>query len=247
MVDKKIYAVVLAIVVIFLAVKLLDNGPSTYSEVLPEAGYCISNGLEPSYTTIEENGLEPVEYCRLQDFCEVFEATSVLTSEPFNQSILDEIEVKYFDYDCFQEEAQHTQRDFGREIPINLNVKSKFICCNKKVENGEEFCEPNICGGRFTGAKDEFGCNLYGVQLCHVGTSCSLQLGKQVCDPAPSCDWETEETTGTTFFTKLDNCGVKLEDVCGKTVLSGAHTFDYNYANKNFVQGCGGMIVNQSG
>lgn len=217
--DKTIYWIAVLLIVIYLHSN--QSIKPAHQNVLPEAGYCISNHLEISYTTISSKDYQPYEYCQLDRFCELYEATSVLNTEVFDQELLDDFESDWESkgYECFQDEAKHSQREFNRDIPNGTYVKSKFLCCYNSTKHGTGKCEGNVCNGRYTGITDDYGCKLYAKQLCRISTNCELTGDRLICDPQPytggSCTFVTSQLYGKTTFTKFTDCNLEAEEICG--------------------------------
>lgn len=260
--DRRIYLVIGVIFLALLFFKNIDEFRDS-ATVLMEAGYCIEKNQDVSYTSISYGDISiPYEYCKIEKVCDEFVTLSVLNDEQFDNAILEETQLKWEEdnYKCFQDNARHTQRDFEFELVAGDLVKSKILCCNKKdeTENNETFieteCNPNDCNGRFTGILDEYGCRLYAVGLCYLATTCdetNNETTAVVCSPQPkqfnSCESEINDVGGLTYFTKLDNCGLNVIEVCGTikeicvTENCGERTnVEYNFPSSEFIGGCGG-------
>lgn len=250
--EKLIYLVLLILLgsVLVLNTNIIEK--SKYDEVLPDAKYCIERDLELSFNTITEEGdSSPVEYCKLDDFCEVFEASTVKEFNNFEETLLEQKKNQVPNMFCFEDEAKNTQRNFEGLLQ-GEKVKSKFLCCNSKEP--EIRCKPNDCGGSFLGQTDEEGCKIYAKEVCKAGTNCkSLGGGERVCDPQPfgdDCMWETKESFGDTHFTTFNNCGLEIEQVCGTVANYRCTKFSkdlcdlsYGIPTGKFVSGCGGHVV----
>lgn len=249
--DRRVYLVIAIIFIVLFAYKNIDQFKDN-ATVLMEAGYCIVEKEDISYTTIILNGFSrPYEFCEMDKVCDEFDSVSVLIDQEFDNT-LDKLQTKWeeSDYVCFQDNAKHTQK--GPESIANQSLKSKILCCNQKPEDYiEKDCKPNTCGGRFTGAIDEFGCKLYAVELCHFATTCTTDNESTICNPQPkqygSCDVEVKDIEGLTYFTKFTNCGLRDTEVCGTIKkycvderCSKKENVEYNYNSGDFIEGCGG-------
>jgi len=241
------------ICLIYLAY-LSTEEPKEMKAILPEGGFCIQMGLPISYTTIDvDDGYFPIEYCKLSDFCEEYEYSVVLDNEEYDQENLDEFTLfmQESEYTCFQDEAQHTQRYSDVNIPTGRFAKAKFACCSKDPIF-QEGCAPNSCDGRITGKTDYFGCSIYGKEICRISTSCEGDgEGNILCDPHPYdggvCSWSTLQEVGNTFFIEFNQCGLKVEEVCGTTrqyccdvSCTRTCTAEYDYPTGRFIDACGG-------
>ncbi len=240
--NKMIYLFALLVSAVFLVNNIIDDGPLQYSQVLPEAGYCIEKGKEVSYSNILNGETKTTEYCRLQDFCEEFEAITIDKGDTFDEVSLNLKKLKLPDHTCFADTAKH----------VNNSLTSKFMCCNPNNVT-QTNCQANTCGGRYTGSKDSSGCKLYAIELCGIQTNCSLgEKGViQSCTNEPSstgCNYKTEKTTGITYFDSLVGCGdLKVLDTCGKVVKNTCNNeeetncdLEYKHTTRTFVEGCGG-------
>src|SRR6056297_1147496 len=178
----------LLIVGLFLMYQLLSSNPLT----IPEAGYCLEKNLETSYTTVKYyNGTkEAVEYCSLETFCDYSTVSVVNEDEEFNQQLLDDFASIYEDqgYECFQDEAPHTQRAssllFSKPESRQL---AKFVCCTTNNPEGN-LCPGNTCNGRYTGYMDTNDCRIYAVEQ---GFNDEGFMKITTCGGNPSMiDWE---------------------------------------------------------
>lgn len=252
MVENRTLWWILAIMILIVLHISINGKQDNYSEILPEAGYCMELGKEVSYTTMEYNDSAiPIEYCKIQDFCNEFEVSSVPDFEEFDQELLDKTQELWesVNYTCFQDEAKNTQRN--QDIESGSNIKSKFLCCNKDGDIKEKSCEENICNGRYTGVTDKHGCKIYAIELCEIETTCDIDGDKLLCDPQPyndgTCMWKTAQDYGKTYFTEFDSCGLEVEEPCGtmkkyccdKTCTIPC-TIEYIHKTDKFIKGCGG-------
>jgi hypothetical protein len=220
---------------------------TVYDEVLPDASYCLEEGLNVSYATIGTDTTAPIEYCPLEDFCDRYEVSIALEGEPFDNAKLSNLETKWDEQgSCFQDEAKHTQRN--TDNPEGKQVNAKFLCCTQDI-----VCEPNTCGGTYTGVKDDYGCKIYALEICKAETTCKSIGGKTVCDPQPfinGCTWKTKTEFGDTYFTEFNDCGLEVEQPCGTvsnyrcsedpTILC---PLQYTMKTGKYVEGCGGAKI----
>jgi len=136
--------------------------------VVPEAGYCIEKDLPTKYTTITHaNGTkENYEYCPLQTFCDEYMSSTVVEGEPYNQTLLNNVKTNYENrgYECFMDEAPHTQRETNIFLGENEELVTKFVCCTD-LNLEDESCLGNTCDGRYMGLIDMNGCRIYAVEL----------------------------------------------------------------------------------
>lgn len=179
--NKNIYFIIIAILLIVIQLswnsglsfdlgnsinQLLKGGSiePKYEEILPEAGHCTDKGLKVDYITFlnKSSEREPIEYCRLDKFCEIYDVSIVLNEQPFNEEKLQKVIDDNPDRYCFTEEAQHTQRNIANAKPSDY-IKSKFVCCNNEDPLIQLNCEKNTCNGRYTGVRDEHDCKIYAV------------------------------------------------------------------------------------
>ena len=245
--NKTIYVIALIVVSFLLFTQLSGENQITdpEDEVLPSPKHCLEAGLNVSYYETGDT-TSPIEYCKLEDFCDNYAVSIVLEDEPFDIKMLSMKENEWEKFGtCFKEEANHTQKNFPKPNPDGKTIKAMYLCCNSDVT-----CKPNDCNGTFTGIKDEAGCKLYAYELCKASTECKSIDGKRVCDPQPfidGCTWETKSEFGKTFFTKFNNCGLEIEQPCG-TVSKYRCTNDpevlcnmeYNYPTGKYIEACGG-------
>jgi hypothetical protein len=249
--NKTTYIVLLLVVGVLLVWQIQGDKTTSAApedEILPEAQHCIDKGLEVSYSTISvgEDTVIPIEYCKIQDFCDNYAVSIVLEGESFDTATLSVKEDKWDEFGtCFKEEAVHTQRNFPGPNPDGKAVKSMYLCCDEDIT-----CKANTCDGIFTGMRDDAGCKLYAKELCKASTDCTSVAGKRVCDPQPfvnGCEWETKTDFGKTFFTEFHNCGLELEQPCDTKSKYRCTSdtdvlcdMEYDYPTGTYIEACGG-------
>jgi len=124
--NKKImYFIGTILVIAYLLNQTLTGSESAWPEILPDANNCINVSKEVSYTTMNTLGnITPIEYCKPEDFCNVFEVQVIDEYGRYDDSIFNNVALSNLDKICFIQDAGHTQRNVMGE------VQARFICCN---------------------------------------------------------------------------------------------------------------------